>query len=303
MSVRRGAGPAPGAARSAAFVDTHHALEDGLLLAYRDYPAAGPARGKAPVVCLHALTRNLKDFEDVAPAIAASGRRAIVPSMRGRGRSSWDPKPERYHPGTYAGDVLALLAALDVPRTVYLGSSLGGIVSMVVAAIDPARMAACVLNDVGAALAPEGLARIKGYVGRGAPAKDWAEAAEKTREVNGVAFPNETDQAFWLAFARRTRIETEAGIVADYDPAIGETMRAAPEAPDVLWPVFDALKPIPTLMIRGALSDLLASETVAAMRARKPDLKLAEVPDVGHAPLLTEPAAAAALMAFLDEVD
>jgi pimeloyl-ACP methyl ester carboxylesterase len=304
MEPRRGASPAADAARRADFAEARHALEDGLALAYRDYPAAaGAAAGRQPVVCLHAMSRNMKDFEDVAPGMAATGRRVIVPSLRGRGRSSWDPKPERYHPAFYAADVLALLGALAIPRAVFVGTSLGGIVSMVIAAADPTRIAACVLNDVGGELASAGLERIKSYVGRDAPARDWAEAASQARQVNAVAFPKETSEAFWLAFARRTRIESEAGIVADYDPAIGDVMRAAPAAPGALWPVFDALKPVPTLVIRGALSDLLTPETVAEMRARKPDLSFVEVPDVGHAPLLTEPSAAAALEAFLAAVE
>jgi pimeloyl-ACP methyl ester carboxylesterase len=286
-----------------AFNELYHALEDGLLLSYREYPAAGGGTTRLPVICLHGLTRNAKDFEDVAPAIAARGRRVLVPSMRGRGRSSWDPKPERYTPVTYAVDVRGLLDALDIRRAVFVGTSLGGIVSMAVAATDPGRVAACVLNDIGAEIAPEGLARIRGYVGKGAPARDWAEAGERAREVNAVAFPRETDPAFWIAFAKRTRQQTPDGVVSDYDPAIGQAT-AAPEGQAAsLWPLFDALAPAPTLLIRGALSDLLTPVTVAAMLARRPDLAVAEVPDVGHAPMLTEPAAAEALADFLARVE
>ncbi len=292
------------------YSELFHELEDGLELAYRDYPALGgvvpPAAGPLPVICLHGLTRNAKDFEDVAPAIARGGRRVIVPSMRGRGRSSWDPKPERYVPLTYAADVRSLLDALALPRAVFVGTSLGGIVSMIVAAMEPGRISACVLNDVGAEIAAEGLARIRSYVGKGAPARDWAEAAERAHEVNAVAFPKETDNAFWIAFAKRTRKLTEEGVVSDYDPAIAAAMGpadASANAAGVLWPLFEALKPTPTLLIRGALSDLLSVETVAEMRRRKPDITVVEVPDVGHAPMLTEPHAAAGLSAFLSVVE
>lgn len=283
------------------FKEAIHPLEDGLVLAWRDYPAAGGV-GKLPVVCLHALTRNERDFEDVAPRIAAAGRRAIVPTMRGRGRSAWDPKPERYHPGVYAADVKGLLDALGVPRAVFLGTSLGGIVTMVIAAQEPQRIAACVLNDVGAQIEIAGLERIKGYVGRGKPAKDWAEAAQLAREVNGSVFPAETGEAFWLAFARRTRRRQDDLIVTDYDPAIGDVMRAAGQVSGDLWAIYKPLASIPTLLVRGETSDLLTVETTAAMKAAKPDLEVVEVPGVGHAPLLTEPVVEAALDAFLARV-
>lgn len=288
---------------AAGFVEGFHDLEDGLRLSYRDYAPARPGSSKLPVVCLHGLTRNGRDFEDVAPAIAAEGRRVVAPSMRGRGLSSWDPQAERYNPGVYVADVRSLLDALGIPRAVFVGTSLGGIITMVMAAVDPARIGACVLNDIGAVIDQAGIDRIRRYVGRGKPASDWAEAGRMAREVNGVVFPKETGADYWIAFARRTRRQAEDGtIVSDYDPAIGEAMRAAgPPAAD-LWGFFDLLVPIPTLTVRGALSDLLSKETVAAMKARKPDLRVAEVPDVGHAPMLTEPAALAALEAFLAEV-
>ncbi len=290
--------------RSAAgFVDGFHPLEDGLRLSYRDYAPGRPGSSKLPVICLHGLTRNLRDFEGVAPLIAAEGRRVIVPSMRGRGLSSWDPKPERYNPAVYAGDVTGLMTALGVPRAVFVGTSLGGIVTMVMAAQAPERIGACALNDIGAVIETAGLDRIRGYVGRGAPAKDWAEAGRMARAVNSVSFPKETGEDFWIAFAKRTRRQADDGsIVSDYDPAIGEAMRAAGPPTGDLWAFYDLLLAIPTLLVRGALSDLLTRDTVAAMKARKPDLRIAEIPDVGHAPLLTEPAAVAALEAFLAEV-
>ncbi len=296
---------APQAVRAGVvFTDALHALADGLSLSYRDYPPARTEGSpKLPVVCLHGLTRNLRDFEEVAPEIAALGRRVIVPSLRGRGLSSWDPKPERYTPGVYASDVRSLLDALGVPQAAFLGTSLGGIVTMVLAATDPRRVRAVVLNDIGADIAAEGVERIRGYAGRGAPAASWAEAAERAREVNGPAFPKETGEAFWIAFAKRTRREAEGRIVSEYDPAIGDVMRATPPAEGGLWQLFDALAATPTLLVRGALSDLLTTETVAAMRARKPDLAFVEVPDVGHAPMLTEPPAMAAIKAFLAGVE
>jgi pimeloyl-ACP methyl ester carboxylesterase len=286
------------------FTEAFHPLEDGLRLAYRDYPPAAPNLPVLlrPVVCLHGLSRSCRDFEDVAPVIAALGRRVIAPSFRGRGQSSWDPKPERYNPLVYAGDIRGLLEALGVSQAVFVGTSLGGLVSMALAALDPPRVGAVVLNDVGPEINSVGLERIRGYVGRGAPVKTWEEAAARAREVNGPAFPKEAGEAFWLAFAKRTRKQEGGLIVSDYDPAIGEAARTQPVSAASLWQLFDALAAVPTLLIRGGVSDLLSTETVAAMRARKPDLTYAEVPDVGHAPMLTEPAAMTALAAFLAQV-
>lgn len=282
-------------------IDGFHTVPDGLKLHFRDHATATPD-ARAPVICLHGLTRNLADFDELAPRIAATGRRVVTVSMRGRGRSDRDPKSERYTPPVYASDVLSLLDALDIPRAVFVGTSLGGIVSMIVAMADVRRLAGCVLNDMGGALAEEGLSRIKGYVGgENATASDWAEAAARTREVNAVAFPDR-DDAFWEAFARRTWIETSEGIAPDYDPAIAINVQREGGDPNALWTAFDALKDVSTLLVRGALSDLIAPDTVEAMRARKPDLSVVEVPGVGHAPLLTEPEAWSAIAGFLDRV-
>ncbi|MCG8442455.1 MAG: alpha/beta hydrolase, partial [Caulobacterales bacterium] len=266
---------------------------------YRDYPPTAPEAG-APVLCLHGLTRNERDFEDVAPRIAALGRRVIAASMRGRAGSDPDPDHARYLPVTYVGDMALLLEELGLERVIVVGTSMGGLMAMVMAATAPQSLVAVALNDIGPELAPEGLARIQGYVGGGAPVTSWAEAAAATRAINGVAFPDETGEEFWLAFARRIfREEAPDRIVLDYDPAISKPVQAGDAAPPDLWPLFEALKPIPTLLVRGALTDLLAPETVAAMKERKPDLEVAEVPRVGHAPLLTEPVAWEALERFI----
>jgi pimeloyl-ACP methyl ester carboxylesterase len=284
---------------SAGYRDAHFHTADGPRIHYRDYDPQGAEAGP-PVLCLHGLSRNLRDFEDLAPRIAGLGRRVIAASQRGRGASDPDPIPARYNPAVYVGDMLALLTELGVDRAVFIGTSMGGLMTAIAAAQAPQRIAAAVINDVGPVIEPAGIARILSYVGKVKPATTWAEAAASARATNGVAFPKETDDAFWMAFARRTYRDDASGRpVLEYDPAIAA---AAPPtngpAPD-LWPLFDALKPIPTLMVRGALSDLLSAATVEEMRRRKPDLQAVEVPDVGHAPFLTEPAAWAALSAFL----
>jgi pimeloyl-ACP methyl ester carboxylesterase len=274
------------------------AVADDLKLFVRDLPAQGPEVGP-PVLCLHGLTRNGRDFEAILPRIAAGGRRALALDVRGRGHSNYDRKPERYAGPTYVGDVLAVLDALGVSRAAFVGTSMGGLITMILATIAPQRIERVVLNDIGPKLEPEGLARIAGYVGTGEPARTWDEATAKIRAINGAAFPD-ADDAFFAAMARRTFRERDGAIVMDYDPDIAVPFRQpGGAAPADLWPMFDALKPIPTLVVRGAISDLFSAATVAEMKARKPNVESVEVPRVGHAPMLDEPEAWSAIARFL----
>ncbi len=282
------------------------ATVDGLALYARDYPPLLPETG-LPVICLHGLTRNSRDFEVVAPRIAALGRRVIAPDMRGRGKSANDPDPAHYVPVVYAQDVVALLDRLNVPKAVFVGTSMGGIITMLLATIAPDRIAASVLNDVGPTLNVQGVARIASYVGRARPVSSWDEAAETVRAINGGAYPNRLDdQAFWLAFARRTfRTREDGQLEADYDPHIALAFADFDEdepAPD-LTPLFTALAQKPMLSVRGAISDLFSAEAVAAMRELKPDLETATVENIGHAPTLEEPEAWDALLEFLAKVE
>jgi pimeloyl-ACP methyl ester carboxylesterase len=271
---------------------------DGPRVHYRTYEPKGAAVG-APVLCLHGLTRNERDFEDLAPMIAGLGRQVVVATQRGRGPSDRDPKPERYNPAVYVSDILGILDARAIAKAVFVGTSMGGGMTMVAAATAPQRMAGAVLNDVGPEIDPVGLERIRGYAGVPKTAATWREAAGLCRGINGVAFPDETGDAFWETFARRIfREEAPGRIVLDYDPLVGGAVAPDGPRPD-LWPMFDALKPIPTLVIRGEITDVLMTSTLEEMRRRKPDLAVASVPRVGHAPFMTEPAAWAALSAFL----
>lgn len=283
--------------------DAFFTSRDGLKISYRDYAPAGEATG-LPVLCLHGLTRNLKDFEDFAPRVAATGRRVIAASQRGRGESQWDSQTERYHPSVYAQDMLDLLDHLDLPRAVFAGTSMGGLMTMVSAMLAPLRVSATIINDVGPELASEGIERIRSYVGKSGDHDDWQGAADRAREVNGHAFPKETGDDFWLIFAKRTHRVLDTGkIRSDYDPAIASAVSRGGQAEVDLWPVWAAMVPIPTLLVRGGISDLLSRQTVAKMQAVKPDLDVIEVPDVGHAPFMTEPAAWAAIETFLQNVD
>jgi len=282
------------------------ATVDGLPLYARDYPPLLPETG-LPVVCLHGLTRNSRDFEIVAPRIAALGRRVVAPDMRGRGRSANDPDPAHYVPAVYAQDVLKLMDALAIAKAVFIGTSMGGLIAMVVATMAPDRVAASVLNDIGPNINPAGLARIASYVGRSEPVASWSEAAAAARAVNGGAYPERLDdEEFWRAFARRIFREREDGLLeTTYDPHIALAFidfDADAPGPD-LTPLFSALAQTPMLSVRGAISDLFTAEAVENMRALKPDLETVTVDNIGHAPMLDEPEAWDALLGFLARVD
>ncbi|WP_428407666.1 alpha/beta fold hydrolase [Hyphococcus sp.] len=281
------------------FEDKTIAVENGLKLNARFYHGGV----KAPVLCLHGLTRNASDFEQLAPKIAATGRDVVALTFRGRGRSDYDPDYLNYHPLTYRDDVLSVMDALDLPESVFVGTSLGGITTMLVNDAARERVKAAIINDVGPELAPEGIARIAGYAGKTkTDVSDLEEAAAEIRAVNGVAFPD-ADDDFWRAFARRTfRENADGSWTLAYDPNIGKALTEVGPAPD-LWAPFESLKNKPTLIIRGGISDLLSPEIIAKMRAVHPNFDYAEIPSVGHAPMLTEPAALSAIESFLTKID
>ncbi len=292
-----------------AFSDRFWTSADGLTLHARDYAAASGA-AKVAVICLHGLTRNARDFEDLAPRLAAGGRRVLALDMRGRGQSQWDPQPLRYQPAVYAGDVLALMDAAGIARACFIGTSLGGLVTMAIASLRPLAIAAAALNDVGPELAPEGLARIGGYTGQGPKVADWQGAADYARFINAAAFPH-YGPAQWAAFARRLFRDKDGAPVLDYDPDIALAFKppeGQPAAPTPnMWPLFQALaftplpSPRPLLTIRGAISDLLAPATLDKMRLMAPHMTVAEVAGVGHAPMLDEPEACSALDDWLKD--
>jgi len=278
--------------------------DDGLRLYARDYPAAsGPAR--LPVICIHGLTRNSADFEDVAPWIADLGRRVIAVDVRGRGNSDYDPQPDRYTPAVYANDIVKLARDLGIARAVFVGTSMGGLITMTLALRKSELIAAAVLNDVGPALSPRGLARIASYTGRGEAFENWQQAADYIRSINEVAFPANT-AAEWERWARRAFREDGGKLAMRYDANIAVPIRAnkLKAASMVTHFAFRRLaRRRPTLLIRGGLSDLIEQEQVKAMRAAAPRMQFAEIPDIGHAPMLNEPAAQEALRGFLDSVD
>lgn len=265
---------------------------DGLGLAWEEEGAG------APVLCLPGLTRNGSDFDELAAALAGR-RRLIRLTLRGRGASDRDPDWTRYAVPVEAADVIAFLDHLGLDRVTIVGTSRGGIVAMMLAAMARDRLAGVLLNDIGPEIDPEGVAVIMSYLGIAPRAKTWEEGADALERRMGARFPGLSREK-WLSLARRWFDETPDGLALNYDPRIRDAFEATADQPPVdLWPLFDALAGVPLALARGANSDILSRETVAKMAARRPDMIVAEIPDRGHVPFLDEPEALAALDALL----
>lgn len=261
---------------------------DGLSLFYREWQNDAPT-----VLCLPGLTRNSRDFIDLAEHLAPRFR-VICPDLRGRGHSDRDPNWRQYHPGTYADDLWQLMDVLDLQEAAIIGTSLGGILAMLMATQQPDRLTGVVLNDVGPKLEAEGIGRILTYVGRHPPVKSWDEAACQIRNTYLMALPG-MPEAFWAGYARQGYRENADGIPElDMDPNIGDAVRLPDAFTFDAWAGFRAL-PSPCLLLRGEHSDVLGVETVGAMQTARPDLSSVTVPERGHAPLLDEPESRAAI--------
>jgi pimeloyl-ACP methyl ester carboxylesterase len=285
------------------FVDCWYHSDDGLRLYARDYACRDPDRvDAATILCMHGLTRNCADFADLAEHLCERYR-VITVDQRGRGRSDYDPVVANYTPVTYVQDMFTLLDKLALQETILVGTSMGGLMAFLMATTQPGRVKAMLINDVGPELDPRGLARIRGYVGKAQPVRTWEEAVAQARSVNQVAFPDFSDRQ-WLDFTRGIYQEEDGVPVLAYDPAIAAPMEeeGSGAIPPNLWPVFESITGIPMLVVRGTLSDILAMSCVEAMLRRKPDLQVAEIPNRGHAPTLTEPASLVAIDAFLGQL-
>ena len=288
-----------GAADQQRYRDGHFVVRDGLRLHYRDYPGNGD---KPPLLCLPGLTRNARDFAAFAE-LHSPEFRVLALEFRGRGESEYDPVPARYVPLTYAADVVEFLDQLSIPQAIFVGTSLGGLVTMTVAAISPDRIAAAILNDVGPDLSKVGLDRIRSYVGMNQRFSSWDEAADVIAQNNNHV-PASFSHADWLRMARRICRDAGGEIVFDYDPAIAMPFTTTGATPRFdMWPLFIGLAKKPLLVIRGEKSDLLTAAAAEKMRDVAPNAKFATVPGVGHAPELDEPEAVAAIDDFLELLD
>jgi pimeloyl-ACP methyl ester carboxylesterase len=287
------------------YVSQFVSTPDGLNLHVRLY---GPPTARSlPVVCLPGLARTSADFHHLALALSEqplNRRQVIALDYRGRGRSDYDPNPANYNVGTELNDVLTVLSTLDIRPAVFIGTSRGGILTMLLAPIRPQAIVGAVLNDIGPVIEPIGLMRIKGYVGKLSQPTSFEHGGEMLRQLLGAQFPYLTVDD-WTAFARRTFEERDGKLVASYDLALAHSLADfnidQPLPP--LWQQFEALARVPVMVLRGENSDLLSRATVAAMRQRKADLQVVEVPGQGHAPLLTEGGIIARLGQFIADCE
>ncbi len=281
------------------FVDRFWSSRDGLKLHFRDYPGRDD---RVPVVCLPGLTRNARDFEDVAARLVGHWR-VICPDMRGRSDSAYARDAATYNPLQYVEDLGELFEQEGIGRFISIGTSLGGLMTMIMGMTAPQRIAGAVLNDVGPYIEPAGFRRISGYVGQGRSFPTWMHAARALAEAQGQAYPD-FQTADWLVLARRVMTLSSNGrIVFDYDMKIAEPFAQLDiDAQPDLWPGVDGLSGKPVLILRGALSDLFSEATLAGMVKRLPDAEAVTIARVGHAPTLDEPEAVAAIDRLLARV-
>ncbi len=296
------------------YKENYYQSADGLKLYYREYGFADQA-----IICLPGLSRNSKDFHQLALHLA-SRYRVICPDLRGRGRSQHDPKGKNYNIIVYTQDIKRLMDAAQLQKPILIGTSLGGFISMTMAYLVPERLRAIVLNDAGPEIDPAGAKRILGYSREETTVRNWDEAIARVRENYGHALPG-VPETFWAEYTRQSYSEGENGMpVADVDPKVLTSLKSTYMAGKILkllnavglvkkvrgipvdeWESFRAVT-MPCLVIRGAMSDILAETTVEKMRAIKKDLVVATIPQRGHAPLLDEPDSLAAIDGFLDSV-
>jgi pimeloyl-ACP methyl ester carboxylesterase len=285
---------------ASAFVTAH----DGLTLHVRRY---GSRHASArSVVCLPGLGRTAADFHVLATALAAdpdNPRLVLALDYRGHGQSQYDRNPNNYTIRVALADLSAVLAALEITSAIFVGTSFGGVLAMMLAVLPPIAVAGVILNDIGPVIEPRGLVRIKQYVGKLPVPRTLEEGAEILRWWFNAQFPKLAPQD-WIAFAQRTWREHRGALMPNHDLKLARALRGVSlERLPTLWDQFDALAHIPLMVIRGANSDMLASTTVNAMLARRGQLEVVVVPDQGHAPLLAEPKVIRRIAAFVASCD
>jgi pimeloyl-ACP methyl ester carboxylesterase len=286
--------------------DIFFTARDGLRLHAYHYPAYGVARSLArPVLCLPGLTRNGRDFHDLALALSCdlrNPRDVYTFDYRGRGLSEFDPDWRNYAVPIEMLDVLDLITVAGLESVAIVGTSRGGLISMLMAAARPAVMGALVLNDIGPVVERSGLARISAYVGRVPVPNSWADAAKLLRDLNKRAFPKVTDQE-WEEVARQWYNEVKGRPAPGYDQKLCNALSVLDGPMPSLWPQFEALRRIPLLVLRGENSDLLSVATVEEMRRRHANFSALTVPNQGHAPLLKDKPTIDAIRDFFDAAD
>jgi len=285
--------------------DIYYSSRDGLRLHARHYGVEHS--GRRAVICLPGLTRNAKDFHVLASYLndpTRHRRDVYVLDYRGRGLSDSDPDWRNYSPYIELLDVLDFMALKQLHDVAVIGTSRGGIISMIMATLRPTSIGALVLNDIGPVIEPEGLTRIIGYVGKIPIPNDWIEATELTKSINKRDFPTLSDNE-WEAFARQIFNNDNGAPTSAYDPNLSKAITMLDPDSDIpaMWPQFDALSRIPVMAVRGQNSDILSTETLAKMKDHHPELKTLIVPNQGHAPLLRDSPTIESIAHFLIESD
>ena len=281
------------------YQDVYWESDDGLKLHAWDYPSDS---GKTPVICIPGLTRNARDFRHLG-AVFNGKRRILMVDLRGRGDSEYAKDSSTYNPRQYVSDIIMLMEELAIPRAIFFGTSLGGIITMLMAKIDLSRVAGVLLNDIGPELDQTGLDRIAANVGQGRSFDTWAHAGRDLAENNGDIFPDFTLKD-WIAFAKKLyRMNSSGRIKLDYDMKISEPFDGKGGGSGALWNALENMKEVPTLILRGELSDLFSEQTALKMLEKLDKGELVTVPRVGHAPTLEEPASLDAISQLLHRVD
>lgn len=287
----------------AAWTDGYWWSNDGIRLHYRDYAAAAGREERPPILCIPGLTRNARDWEGVAERLAGDWRLICV-DLRGRGESGYAKDPMTYVPLTYLQDLEGLIRELALTRFVLFGTSLGGLLSILLTAAERGRVAGLLLNDIGPVIDDAGTARIRSYVGRASTWPTWAHAARDLADVHGECYPD-WNLEDWIRFAKRLgKISNSGRIALDYDMRIAEPFKiATPVAGMDMWNAFAAAAEVPALVVRGETSDILSTATLERMAAEHRDLEVVTVPRTGHAPTLDEPEVQAATERLLARVE
>jgi pimeloyl-ACP methyl ester carboxylesterase len=281
------------------WADLSYTSRDGLRLYARHYPA--PSSRRRPVICLAGLTRNSRDFHDLATYLSDSSgqpRDVYCLDYRGRGRSEFAADASTYTIMTELGDVLDFMALAGLSNVGLVGTSRGGLIALAMAAMRPNAFGPLVLNDIGPVIERDGLVRIVAYVGRVPLPGTWTEATALVKSLNSRVFPNETDVT-WAAIARQVFNEIDGRPAPGYDPGLSKSLTLSDGPIPQLWPQFAALARKPVLCLRGANSDILSESTVVEMRRRHPDIETLTIPHQGHAPLLRDQLSVGAIHQFL----